>query len=457
MKSKSIASGAGLGYRAFDRLRAEFEQDWLTSVLVEPDCLVKLLDARSAVVFGERGSGKTALRLALIQKGRAADAPPLILDWHPTLAETALDENSVAFKYVTQMLQSGALGLLQYIARAPALYRAAPSWARETLAWFIQKYLQGNHELQLDRLTEEVGGKGVELARELLTQPPRAIFAEDAAQETVLADLTQCIQKIGISRIWVVVDGLEKWLELDMAPMAQALLALLKSLALFEIPGFELKLLAPGEFQPILLRPGALANRRLERYELTLTPNQAQQIVERRLALAFGRPQMTLLQFAAAPLEAYVREFGGVSPRGWLELLKPFVEFRLENNLDRALTAREIENIKKQNPPKLRLNLQAQQVFFHYKPIAVTPAGYKLLRQLYVHGVSSRAELWFCGIRELERVPKEGEKDYENINSWRGTLDTSLSRLRDIIEPDSDSQLYLVTKVNGMVALENFI
>ena len=66
----------------FDALRAE-DEPWLADCFVPPSDFSIIAGARSVIVYGEEGSGKTALYQMLLRYLRPAQRPPerLVVEW----------------------------------------------------------------------------------------------------------------------------------------------------------------------------------------------------------------------------------------------------------------------------------------------------------------------------------------------------------------------------------------
>ncbi len=458
MKTKPTTYPA-LGSLAFDSLKAEAELDWLGRVMIEPPELARMMQPHSVLIIGARGSGKTALRLALLQKSLTLPLPrPLAVEWRPELPKDLSSESGIVRTYMDQVLSSCALALLRFVATTPAHFNAAPIWARETLSGLIQQYLPGHPELRLDELEGEVSVEGLSVARQMLESAPRSTLNKDAGQNIVISTLANCIKKMNLSGIWIVVDQLELWLDLEAQAMAQSLYALIKSLSLFEISGFEFKLIAPREFETELKQLSAMTIRRIDGYPLEWSETQLAAILERRLAAAFGKNEFPLEKFAPRePLLAFLKEYGADLPKAWLELLKPFVEDFRKHSRARPFSQKEFVALQRKYPPLLRRDFRTKEYALHYKPLVLTGQPRKLLAYLYEKRSCTRHELYFLGLRGLPQIPEsKGDKDWEEPDGWHGTFDTTLYRLRAQVEPIPEEPRYIITNKNtGKIVLQN--
>ncbi|MBI4671951.1 MAG: hypothetical protein HY741_09845 [Chloroflexi bacterium] len=447
-----------LGDEAFEMLKAEAETEWLDAILIEHPQLARMMIMHSLLVLGERGSGKTALRHALVQK--SATLPknrPLVVVWTPDLPQGNLSETEIVRAYMDQIIAACAVALLQHIAKNYIVFNAAPLHLRETLCAILQRYLPGDPELRLYEIEGQVSAEGLAFAKDALTRPPRSLLKADASQQTIIRMLAECVRAIGLSRIWIVADQLEEWFDLEMQAMAESLHSLMKSLALFEIAGFEFKLIAPREFEKYLMQPSALTIRRMSGFPLEWDPEQLVLLVERRLAAAFGKREFPLKKLAPGKsLLGYLSEYGGKFPRGWLELIRPLAQAYLRREMQRPFTEQEFQELRQENPLPLRHDPHTGAFMLHYKPLKLTEQPLKLLSLLYQRRVCTRSELWYLALREFDQVPhREGDKNWEEPSVWRGNFDTTLYRLRDQVEPNAKAPIYIVSADHGKIVLKN--
>jgi DNA-binding winged helix-turn-helix (wHTH) protein len=96
------------------------------------------------------------------------------------------------------------------------------------------------------------------------------------------------------------------------------------------------------------------------------------------------------------------------------------------------------------------LDEEAGRVFVGGREIdlaTIPTKAYDMLRYLYKRGeeVVSKAELYYLGYCGLKRVPVIGENHWEEPDSYEGTIDTNLWRLRKAIEPAPSHPVLLET------------
>lgn len=439
-----------LGDRAFASLQAEHEAPWLPQVYVEPEEFQHMVGMRSIVVFGDVGAGKTALYYALTSwaKNPTLSDRLLIVDWRPVI-DSELSPEAPLRGLDTQMLSACANELVEYIKTNPDNYIQAPHWAQEMLSWFIQTYLAGDKSRYANRLASEVGAAYADLMRGLLQTPASQIHPKDVPPQRVLKELTHAIEKLHLQGIWVIIDGIDVADENELNSYTSALKQMLSTLALFEIPRFAMKLLLSCEFEPAVMNSSSIRRRRLDDYSLNWLQHELEQIVERRLSYALGKPDLTLADICA---DTYIRDllvkYGGSAPRGWLDLLKPFISAYLRQKPQQTLGQLIIEQIKDRNPPRLRIDPSSRRVFLGYAERAILQQGlFNILAYLYNRNrTCSREELYYLAYRGLSDIPKnQQDRGWEDSSSWPPTFDNLIYRLRKEIEPDPNKPRYIVT------------
>jgi len=457
MKTQTV-SVQPLGYEAFDTLKAEFEAKWLDIALYESPDVARLMTTRTCLVIGARGSGKTALRLALLQKCKALGKhAPLLVEWRPELAQNNPTETEIVRAYLEQVIAACSVSLLRYIAVNYELFERAPLHIRETLTAILQRFLPGDYELHLSQVEAGAPEAGIAVARTALTRPPRSLLKADASVNTIIRMLANCAKEIGVNRIWIITDQLEEWLDLEMQGMAESLHSLTKALAVFETSGFEFKLIAPSEFEPFLMKPSALTIRRINGFPLQWNEQQLRVIVERRLAAATGKKEFHLNQLAPeTSLWNELIEYGGKTPRGWLELIRPLAQAYLDQEPKRPLTKQGLEVLRRENPLTLRRDPYTRTFLLHYKPLKLVGQTSKMLSLLYERRACTRAELWYLALRGFDNVPQhEDDPHWEKPDLWRGTFDTTLYRLRQLVEPNPDAPIYILSEGIGKIVLKH--
>lgn len=450
---------------ALDALAAEREPHLQPAVFVEPPQYAAYAGMRSFVVFGDSGSGKTALRLALMRRVAPADAPPthLVVQWQPDLVEGVQGSPAVRL-FVRQALEACAATLLTTFARHPYLFHNAPPTAQTAAHWCIQTFA-GQDQHHLLAVIEEEGGsaEGVSLSRHLITDPASPALHADAAEQRIIALLTTTLQRMGMRGVWVMVDGFEPWLHSAAPALSDLLLAILSTLELFDLNGFAIKMFAPRLLEPIITGSWGAIKGRVDLYTLSWTPDQLAQITERHIAAKIGRPQTMLGDLCAADRDVYawLQRYGGSTPRGWLKLIRPLVDTFLASGASQPLSRDAWRVVQRTNPPRLSIDLATDRVFIGDAEVSgLQPRPYRLLRYLYENRTRRvpRSELYYRAYQGLAEEPRaHDDRGWEDPADWNNVLDNALLRLRKIIEPDPRHPVYILTDRGWGVKLENVI
>lgn len=445
---------------AFDFLQAEREAPWLADAFVAPAAFAAMSSGRSIVVFGPSGSGKSALRLRL---GAAArEAGHLTVEWQPALPQAPLSGSLAMRHWFTQLLESAMEQLLAQIGRDPAPLAAAPPWVRATVQWFIHHYLvamAGAPELLVSRLAEKATPDGAALIEQLVGSEPVGLFRDGTPEPKLVGALAESLMRLGYDGIWMLVDGLERLVEQDAAQAAEALKAILSTLGLFEDSRFSVKLFAPPELEGPIMASGGVARRRLDTHSLRWTPEQLLQIVGRRISLLIGKPAFQIEElYPAAEVQAWLGRYGGLVPRGWLEMARPMAVAYLAQGARQPFTTEAWEQLWNTRPPPLRVDIAGNRVFLGYSEILdIPPGAQKLLSYLYRHRgrVCSRGELYYRAFLGHEREPGLDDAAYSAPAEWEGLLNTNLYRLRQAIELDPSRPIYVVSRRGKGVLLDH--
>ena len=449
-----------LGLRVFDRLRAEDEADWLSRVFVPPSNFEALAEPDSLLILGESGSGKTALRQELTRRVLMGELPCyLIVSWQPALLDGEAAVGTAAIHdWLRHAFDACAVALLDYLAQRPDVLAQAKDYAKDTLVWFVHRYLRGDVQTHLKRLEMDCPSDGVAAMQALFSRDQwPEVLKPDAPPSRVIETLTGTLTKqLRLAGVWLFIDGLDPWLAIDRSRLFQILKDLLSSLALYETPGFAFKILAPDELATALLAVTGIARRRVKPVNLAWSVDKLQAILEARLAFALGQTDFRLADLSSsASLVVWLRQFGGQQPRAWLDMMRPVFQAYLSNEPCRPLTRSELKAAQRRYIPPLRLNLETGQAYLGAGEAPdMPPASYNLLRYLYQnrHRPCTRSELYYLAHRHLEHEPQSPRDDYwEHVSNWGRIIDTTLWRLREKIEPDPAHPIYIVSSTRGDV------
>jgi hypothetical protein len=448
---------------AFDALAAEREPHLQPAVFVEPPQYAAYAGMRSFVVFGDSGSGKTALRLALTRQAARENAPPthLVVQWQPEPVEGVRGSPAVRI-VVRQVLEACAATLLTTFARHPRPFHNALPTAQMAAHWFIQTFAGQDQRHVLAVIEEEIASaEGRSLSRRLITDPAPPVLHTEVAEQRIIALLTTTLQRMGMRGVWVMVDGFEPWLRSAAPALSDLLLAILSTLELFDLNGFAIKMFAPRSLEPIITGSWGAIKGRVDLYTLAWTPDQLTLITQRHIAAKIGRPQVTFGDLCAADreLRAWLQRYGGSTPRGWLKLIRPLVDTFLASGASQPLSRNDWRTVQRTNPPRLSIDLATDRVFIGDAEVSgLQPRPYRLLRYLYENRARRvpRSELYYRAYQGLGEEPRtHDDRGWEDPADWNNVLDNALLRLRKIVEPDPRHPVYILTDRGWGVKLEN--
>ena len=446
--------------QAFESLHAEAETPWLGQVFLPPREFGLMTGPYSILVMGEEGSGKTALEIQLKAYATQKETPRLLIaSWRPQLSTEAASSDQVAEAFMSQAMDSLSFAFLQTLVRDPVIYSSAPSWARDFLLWFVQRYLQGDREFHLSRLTEQAVPDGVETVKRLLFETPRSLFPQ-SAPASVLPHLTEVVKVLGFEGIWIFVGGLDALFRLSPDRLEQFLTDFLSTLEYFEDPAFVFKVIVSRDLGLSLQKARGVVTRRFKTHHLKWREEELIRLTEKRAALLLKR-EVSLTQLCKDDeWFQWLKKYAGDSPRGWLDLTRPILTAYMEKG--KSLTKNKWQDVYRQSPPPLRLDFEAGRVLIGWGEASVTGIGYKLLRYLYEnrHRPCAKSELYYRAHQGLAQEPRSKEDaGWEDVSIWEGPLDTALYRLRQVVEWDvreGVSPLYIISeRGKGQIRLEN--
>ncbi len=461
-KKRSVDSGVSSpGPMAFHFLRAE-DEPWLPACFVPPPEFDRMAMPQSCVVFGDPGSGKTAIYRELFARNVCPDGKPmrLMAQWRPSPLPPAVSPDLAwVRRLMTEVLDACASALVHHLCRFPEDYTRAPSWAQARLIWFIRRYTLGQPEVRWEPLAEG-SDPGASLIRQILSAPVPSILYDDASPETVMAELVSALRGLGLEGIWLMTDGLEGWAEMASDRLTESLRAFLSTLSLFGQSSPVYKLFLPAEMEPAISRAGGLSRRRIEGLRIRWDFSTLKSLLERRLAFAFGRETFPLEQLCNAPgLLGWLEKVGGTSPREWLDQVALLVEYYAMRPQSAPIEEETWKKLRREHPPRFYLDEEKQQVRIGGRLVNLEdlPAkAYEMLCYLYRHSgqVVTKAELYFRAYLGKDRVPRQADDDYEWPTRYVGLIDTNLWRLRQAIEPDPSDPVLLITRRGHGVVLQ---
>jgi hypothetical protein len=467
-----------LGLAAFESLHAE-QEPWLAeqAYILPPDFEL-MAGGRSIIVYGQPGSGKTALRTALEYRAQSSTPIRLVVHWRPSLpTKGSLTGTPAARAQLAQVLNACARALLDTAVLPRFDHVQAPDWAHQTLAWFVQTYADDNLVLQVAPLLNRANDAGRDLLQRWAMQPAKGILDVNTSVEIVIARLVEALSTIGMSGIWVMADGAERLAEEEPERLTTALKAFLSNLTYFEQSPFFYKLTLPLSLEPELRSASSIVRRRVFVHQLQWTPELLTQIVVRRIAAAIGASTLDLnglyapenkkskLRPKSHPIQAWLTNGAGATPLEWLHFATPLAITHIEHcqqGRQRPLTREEWIEVRKRMPLRLELD-DNDQITVGKRTIGrLPPTEQSVLRYLMKHEgqICSKEELYNQAYlasgdtlekRQTQHVPQPAEslapKKRMDTKSagYSDIMDTVLWRLREAIEPDMDDPIFIQT------------
>lgn len=445
----------------FGQLRAETEP-WLGSCYVPPAEFPLLIGAQSTLIFGESGSGKTALKMALTRTWMQPSENSLVVEWpiHTLVSDQSILSGSpLAVAQQLQVYSAVARTILHQLAQQPDNWYEAPDWVRLTLGWFIHRFLQGDVRSEVTGSIENNPAIIQGMLTSILETDKYRLLPPDAPPILVVGKLSEALKRIGITRIRVVVDNVEPWWEAEPDRLANNLHAFLSTLLLFEHPDFSYFMFLPADLLPRLSRSSAVIRRRAQVVRLQMSEAELTTIVRRRLAFALGKIGFDLKDLGPAHiLRTWLVGCGGSSPRGWLETARPFLMAYLGESSavsDREpLAVSECREVQRLHPPTLWIDPDTRAVVVGWRRLdGLSPGHLAILRHLLDHPAQlcTRRQLYMAYVTAY---PESFADPDAKPAEYAGILDSALWRLRTLIEPDPDYPVLLETKKGQGVILK---
>ena len=419
-------------------------EPWLADVFVWASGFEQVVDNESAVIYAAPGAGKTALRL---WAQRSAPADVLVVTWLPEPVTDVEPSTPLAQTALRQAIQA----LVERVAQdeqISARLQQTPAWVGMALAWFLRTYLPLEAAFYMRSQASGLSAETVAWYLALLENDPVQIFKPDSTQNDQLRILMSILQLAGFQHVWWMVDGLEKWHSQADRAVRALIESLLSTLAIFDLPRFVFKVFAPESLQEVFEKTSGIARDRLKLIKFTWSEANLTKLVEARLEMGLSQPGFRLARLCPDPdFYNWLCKYGGSNPRAWISLMRPFIErFEMANA---PLSPQDWQRIAHESPPPLRLFPERQEARLGEYSISIDSSdGFKILQYVHRHAgqLCSLEEVYFCGLKGMEKPPGLRDTGWEHKSLWRPALDTSLYRLRKRLEWDSSNPVYLVTQ-----------
>jgi hypothetical protein len=449
-----------LGLDAFDPLAAEYETAWLHRAYVLPTNFSAMMGNTSVMVFGETGSGKTALKQSLEFHALQPARPPLIANWRPQLQTSEGGSPITVNGLMVDLLRVCAQSVLRHLTAHTEQLTNLSRFAQVVIRDLVRTYLANQLERELLRLEEDVAADNVQRVAEFLVAPALsgASASTPLTEIAVMNELTIALKRMELSGIWLMIDDIQPLLDISDNAIQTAMRLLFSVLRLFENPEFVFKIFLPLELERVVTNTNAPQRRRIVPYRLRWSEAQLMEIVRCRLAVATGQPDFGLqaLSDTVSWAKKLTAESGRL-PRGGLAVVRPYLERYLSQESSRELDLDEVTQIEQQSLPLLRVDLDTGSVFVGFREITnLQDIERRILRFLYAQGSASREELYYRVYLGLDKVLLPADKGYRFPKDYAGTLDTIIWRIRQSIEPTAYKQpRYLITQRGRGFVLTN--
>lgn len=428
----------------FNTLKAENEP-WLSDVFVTQPTFKRLTENHSTILYGETGSGKTALRLELKRELREGIFTAL---WLP---EPILDNPATGTALAHQAMRQALRACVESLILEGNLSQrlGEPSiYINSALQWLLQNYLPFDPVFYIQSFADRLTQDEVQWYLNLLERTFPPIITEQTSLKDQILLLLTILRQAKYEQLWLLIDGVERWIPLQAGKQITALLdAILSTLVIFDVPGVSFKFFFPASLRRVLHETAGVERHRAEEILLKWTSESLQIILEKRMALAFSSPKISMDSlYEGDEFSKWLYEFGGYSPREWLQFAAPLLSEYQKRG--KRLTATQMREFIRQHPAPLRLHRERREVWLGKKCIPIGSAvEFRVLECLFVQPgkICSLEELYYCAQAELATVPDGNDPKWVPQKAWRGAMDTLVWRLRQKIEQNPKEPLYLIT------------
>jgi len=428
----------------FTTLKAENEP-WLGSVFVSLPVFERLKEEHSTILYGGPGSGKTAMLLELRRRQRENI---FTVVWKPEpILEAPATGTALAQQAIQQALQT-CIENLVLEGSLPQRLGVPSEHIASALQWFLQHHLPFEAGFYIQDQASRLLPDELQWYLNLLGQPLPPIVKDQTSLRDQLRLLLAVLRAAKYERLWLMVDGLERWTPRQTGEQIEAALeAVLSTLVFFDLPDIAFKFFIPAPLKNILHKTSGVERHRSSEADLIWSAETLQGILEKRLECALSSKKASL-DFLCDGDEflSWLKEYGGTSPRAWLGFTAPLAATYQKHG--KRLTSAQTREFIREHPAPLRLRHERSEVWLGEKRIVNNSAlEFRVLEYLAAHPekLASMEELYYYAYKELSAPPDKGDPAWSAPDTWRGAMDNVLMRIRQKIEPDPKNPLYLVT------------
>lgn len=438
---KSVPSAESL----FKTRKAENEP-WLGDVFVSLPVFERLQEDHSTILYGEPGSGKTAM---LLELRRRQKENIFIVVWKPEpILEAPATGTALAQQAIQQALQT-CIENLVLEGNLPQRLGEPSRDIASALQWFLQNHLPFEAGFYIQDQASRLLPDELQWYLNLLGQPLPPIVKEQTSLRDQLRLLLAVLRAAKYERLWLMVDGLERWTPRQTGEQIEAALeAVLSTLVFFDLPNIVFKFFIPTPLKNILHKTSGVERHRSSEADLTWSTDALQAILKKRLECALSTKKASLDSlYDGDEFLNWLKEYGGISPRAWLGFTAPLVAKYQEKG--KRLTSAQTREFIREHPAPLSIRRERSEVWLGQKRIVNNSAlEFRILEYLAAHTekIASLEELYYYAYKELSAPPDKGDPAWSASETWRGAMDNVLMRIRQKIEPDPKNPLYLVTR-----------
>lgn len=428
----------------FNTLKAENEP-WLGDVFLAQPAFKRLTENHSTILYGETGSGKTALCLEL-KRWQSEGIFTALWIPEPILADSARG-TALAHQAMRQALRACVESLILEGRLSQRL--GEPSiHIKSALQWLLQNYLPFDPVFYIQSMADHLTQDEAQWYLNLLKKTfPPIITKQTSLKDQILLLLT-ILRQAKYEQLWLLVDGVERWTPLQAGEQITALLdAILSTLVVFDVPGVAFKFFFPASLKRVLHETAGVERHRAEEIQLEWSTGNLQDMLEKRISYMLAPKKVSLDSLCeGGEFQNWLKEFGGNSPRDWIRFTASLIiEYQKRG---KRLTTMQTREFIRQHPAPLRLHRERREVWLGKKCIPIGSAiEFRVLECLFTQPkkICSLEELYYCAQAELDTVPDGGASKWVPQKTWRGAMDTLIWRLRQKIEQNPKQPLYLIT------------
>ncbi len=428
----------------FSTLKAE-DEPWLGDVYVSLPAFERIREERSTVLYGETGSGKTAM---LMELRRQKKENVFAVIWRPDpILEEPVIGTALAHQAVKQALRTCVESLVLE-GNLPRQLGEPVGHIASSLQWFLRNYLPYEAAFYIQDQAKHLSNHDLQWYLKLLEQSLPPVVKEQASLKDQLRLLLVVLRAAKYERLWLMVDGLERWTLRQTGEQVEELLeAVLSTLIFFDLPDVVFKFFVPTRLKNVLHKTSGVERHRSGETDLVWSMEALREMLEKRLTYALSSKHASISSLCDSDeFLQWLKEYGGTSPRAWLGFATPLIMGFQKNG--KRLTTLQTQEFIRNHPVPLRLRSERREVWLGEKCISNSSIlEFRVLEFLVSHPekLASLEELYYYAYKELRKPPDKGEPAWAHPKTWRGAMDNVLMRIRQKIEPDPKNPLYLVT------------